>query len=91
MSPAGPISPIDMLYGHRAAMAAGNHYMAHKTGFTAKSLGRALRECGFAATVVERGGHYDLWALAYPERPPDGRLEADRRSCFPPPPVASVR
>ncbi|MDP4617407.1 MAG: methyltransferase domain-containing protein, partial [Burkholderiaceae bacterium] len=29
-SPAGPIAPLDILYGHRPAMAKGNLYMAHR-------------------------------------------------------------
>lgn len=29
-SPAGAIAPLDILYGHRASMAAGNTYMAHR-------------------------------------------------------------
>ena len=33
-SPAGPISPIDILYGHRGFIAQGNIFMAHKCGFT---------------------------------------------------------
>ena len=36
-SPAGPITPLDILYGHRPSIANGNHFMAHKCGFTAKS------------------------------------------------------
>jgi hypothetical protein len=32
-SPAGPISAIDILYGHRGYIAQGNIYMAHKCGF----------------------------------------------------------
>jgi len=38
VSPAGPISPIDILYGHRPPMARGNLYMAHRCGFTQKVL-----------------------------------------------------
>lgn len=34
ISPAGPIAPIDILFGHRPQIAAGKHYMAHKCGFT---------------------------------------------------------
>lgn len=30
VSPAGPIAPIDILYGHRPAMAKGNLYIAHR-------------------------------------------------------------
>ena len=33
-SAAGPVSPLDMLYGFRPAMARGNLYMAHHGGFT---------------------------------------------------------
>jgi predicted O-linked N-acetylglucosamine transferase (SPINDLY family)/ubiquinone/menaquinone biosynthesis C-methylase UbiE len=84
ISPAGPISPIDILYGHRPAMAAGNLYMAHKTGFTAKSLERALKEIGFATVIVERGMYFDLWALAYPEAISAERIELDRTGCLPP-------
>ena len=37
-SPAGPISPIDILFGHRTFIARGNEYMAHKGGFTYSAL-----------------------------------------------------
>src|SRR4029077_18530152 len=40
-SPAGPIAPIDTLWGLRTSLAQGNVYMAHKTGFTGRSLGTA--------------------------------------------------
>ncbi len=64
VSPAGPIAPIDMLYGFRPALAAGNLYMAHRTGFTAGSLDAALLEAGFAASAVRRDGNWALWAVA---------------------------
>ena len=83
VSPAGPIAPIDMLYGHRASLAKGNLYMAHKTGFTARSLARELEEGGFRAMVVEQGASFDLWALAYPEAPTQERIESERNACFP--------
>jgi SAM-dependent methyltransferase len=31
VSSAGPVAPIDMIYGHRAAIACGMHFMAHRT------------------------------------------------------------
>ena len=43
-SPAGPIAPIDMLYGLRSALARGNLYMAHRSGFTLKVLVATLRD-----------------------------------------------
>lgn len=63
-SPAGPISAIDMVFGHRRSIAAGNGFMAHRTGFSARSLSEALRRAGFSDTRVQRGRSYDLWALA---------------------------
>lgn len=64
-SPAGPIAPIDMLYGHRAAIARGNHFMAHRTGFTAKSLTAALARAGFVEIKTQRDTEgYNLWASA---------------------------
>lgn len=83
ISPAGPIAPIDILYGHRAAMERGNLYMAHKTGFTARSMDRVLKESGFTATVVARGQNFDLWVLAYPSDVLTERVGRDRALCFP--------
>jgi predicted SAM-dependent methyltransferase len=47
VSPAGPIHPLDMLYGWRRSIAEGNLFMAHHTGFTARTLDQALRRAGF--------------------------------------------
>lgn len=63
-SPAGPITPLDMLFGHQASQARGNHHMAHRTGFTAERLGRKLAEAGFAEVRVRPGQSFDLWAIA---------------------------
>ncbi|MBW6400655.1 class I SAM-dependent methyltransferase [Roseomonas sp. HJA6] len=65
VSPAGPIAPLDMLYGHGAAIAAGNHFMAHRTGFTARTLDAALRGAGFGTVRVIRDNAFALWATAY--------------------------
>jgi SAM-dependent methyltransferase len=66
MAPAGPIAPLDILYGHRPPMASGNLYMAHRCGFTQKVLSGTLQACGFLSTAVRRREHpyYDLWAVA---------------------------
>ena len=64
-SPAGPITPLDILYGHGAALAAGHHYMAHKTGFTLKTLTQALHSAGFSTSAGKRRQRgLDLWVLA---------------------------
>lgn len=65
VSSAGPIAPLDILYGHRASMSRGNLYMAHKGGFSAKSLIAALKQAGFKSVGgLARPAHFDLWAAA---------------------------
>ena len=64
-SQAGPITPLDILYGHGAALQAGFHFMAHKTGFTEKSLKQELMSAGFSNLASKRRIRgLDLWALA---------------------------
>lgn len=64
-SPAGPITPLDILYGHRASMQRGNLYMAHRCGFTRDVLTGTLKEAGFASVIsMARTQHFDLWAFA---------------------------
>jgi ubiquinone/menaquinone biosynthesis C-methylase UbiE len=65
-SPAGPIAPIDILYGYRPAMAKGNLFMAHRCGFTEKTLVDTLQAAGFATIASKRRANpcYDLWAAA---------------------------
>jgi predicted SAM-dependent methyltransferase len=67
ISPVGPITTRDMLFGHSASIARGNVYMAHNTGFTCASLGCLLVEAGFSTVLVKRDT-FDLWALALRER-----------------------
>jgi predicted SAM-dependent methyltransferase len=59
----GPITPVDILYGHRASMKAGNLYMAHRCGFTKKVLASSLSSAGFDAGVIARPTYFDLWAV----------------------------
>jgi ubiquinone/menaquinone biosynthesis C-methylase UbiE len=68
MSPSGPICPVDMLYGFRKSLAAGNLFMAHKMGFTRKTLSQHLLRAGFAAVTAQRDG-FDLFALGYCSKP----------------------
>ena len=64
MSPSGPISALDMIYGHAASLALGNRFMAHKTGFTARTLMQLLIDASFAGVTLQRVG-FALWARAY--------------------------
>ena len=59
----GPIAPLDILYGHRASMKAGNLYMAHRCGFTKNVLASTLSMAGFDAGVRARPQNFDLWAV----------------------------
>lgn len=63
-SPAGPITPLDMLFGHQASLARGNNYMAHRTGYTPERLRNVLVDADFAEVRVMRGNAFDLWAVA---------------------------
>jgi predicted SAM-dependent methyltransferase len=62
-SPAGPIRPLDMLYGHSRAIEEGRVYMAHRTGFTAERLGNLLLMAGFT-TVSITTENFEVCALA---------------------------
>jgi len=77
-SSVGPISPLDILYGHRPALSKGNHYMAHRCGFTKKVLMGVLTAAGFPQTLVmqREAPFFDLWALASNSR----RTEDELRS-----------
>ena len=68
----GPISPIDILYGHRGFIAQGNEYMAHKGGFTYSVLDRAFYEAGFSARVGGRRPEtWDLFLVAFKQEKSD--------------------
>ncbi|MDB5814914.1 MAG: hypothetical protein JWN23_2031 [Rhodocyclales bacterium] len=64
VSPAGPISAIDIMYGHQADIQRGNIFMAHKTAFTAQTLSTELMSVGFVGSVVARDQVFGLHALA---------------------------
>ena len=63
---AGPIAPLDILYGLRTSMARGNLYMAHRCGFTQKVLTSTLHAAGFNSVCAAARGapYFDLWACA---------------------------
>jgi len=76
-SPAGPITPLDILYGHGVSMASGNLFMAHKTGFSAKTLAHSILHAGFAGVKVIRDKkNFSLWAKAYKQKPEEEESKA---------------
>lgn len=65
VAPSGPISAIDILYGHRGFIANGNKFMAHKCGFTARVLDATFDAAGFVKRAgLRRPEIYELWILA---------------------------
>lgn len=75
VAPAGPIAPLDILYGHRPQLAEGNLFMAHHTGFTLKTLVAAARAAGFSSAIGERHDAFlALWVLASKSPLPEEEL-----------------
>jgi predicted SAM-dependent methyltransferase len=65
VSQSGPITPLDMIFGHTASLARGNQFMAHRTGFTARTLHKLLIESGFVEVTLRQCAAFDLWATGY--------------------------
>ena len=83
-SPAGPIAPLDILFGHRPSLARGNLYMAHRCGFTQKVLRNTLLAAGFQSVVtMERPRVFDLWALATKQQVTEERIRELAQLHFP--------
>lgn len=69
-SRSGPISVRDVLYGLGSAIASGKVYFAHKTGFTMRSLRKALDASGFAEVhELQPLGGYELRVAAFHSTP----------------------
>ena len=80
-SPAGDITPLDMLYGLRTALSSGQHYMAHKTGFTVKTLSQYFFSAGFK-TVTYSQSYYAINMAAYAGDVDTVTLEGDKALLF---------
>ncbi len=64
-SPTGAIFALDVMYGHAAAIQRGETYMAHRTGFSQRTLGLHAQAAGFARVAVRaRPQKFDLWMVA---------------------------
>jgi hypothetical protein len=80
----GPISPLDILYGYRPALAQGNLFMAHRGGFTSQTLMNALTEAGFAVVTIQREPRsFSLWAIAFASPPSEQELMEAQYAMFP--------
>lgn len=83
-SASGPIAPLDVIYGFRGSTRSGNHFMAHRCGFTLDALLQTLRECGFGAAAGFRSAeHFALWTVARKDALSDAEITKFLRSIFP--------
>ena len=62
-TPAGKVTPLDAIFCFGPALAAGNLFMAHHTGFTPRSLDAALRHAGFGHVGLYQG-QWEFLAVA---------------------------
>jgi SAM-dependent methyltransferase len=63
-SPGGPVSALDIIFGHHDTLRDGNVFMCHKSGFSARTLYHALISAGFVTAQVARTP-FTLWAIGY--------------------------
>ena len=85
LSPAGPIAPMDIVFGFRPDIAAGKLHMAHKCGFTQATLTEVLQDAGFGsiATIRRPDPYFDLWALALANNQSEQYLRTEAAKYFP--------
>jgi SAM-dependent methyltransferase len=77
-SPAGPVTPHDILFGFGAAIASGRVSMAHRCGFTPTMLQRAFEPVLFGEVLLRRrAAHLELVALARVTPSPDHEQSQD--------------
>ena len=72
-SAAGPITPVDILYGFQKAILSGKRHMTHHSIFSLKQLGILLRDAGFSDIRVHRRG-YVIHASAYKHSAESGKF-----------------
>ena len=85
-SPAGPISPIDIIYGNRQEIAEGNEYMTKKCGFTYSVLNMVFSEAGFKARYGGRIAFNgaELVLVAFKQKKSEEEIKKIANPFFPP-------
>jgi SAM-dependent methyltransferase len=63
-SPAGPVTPHDMFYGHGPSIAQGDTNMAHRCGFTPTVVVNLMNQVGFAEFLIRRLASLELVVVA---------------------------
>ena len=55
-SPMGPITPLDVLFGHGGMIAqSGQDFYAHRTGFSSRTLANVVEASGFSPMFCQQG------------------------------------
>jgi hypothetical protein len=83
-SPAGPISPIDVLFGNRNALAKGNQFMAKKSCFTYSVLNNLFGQVGFKSRYggrVQNGR--ELFLVAFKQHKSENEIKKIADPFFP--------
>lgn len=76
MAGANPITFHDVLYGWGLYVSEDNMHYCHKTGFSEKSLAKALTKAGFATVLTARDGYANLQAFAFVGKPTKAQRKA---------------
>jgi SAM-dependent methyltransferase len=63
-SPAGDITVLDIIYGHRDSIIVDGDHMAHRSGFTEEYFAKHLLDAGFAEVRTQTSSSVDFWTLA---------------------------
>lgn len=83
-SPAGPIAPLDILFGHRSALSKGNLHMAHRSGYSDAALRDLLSSVGFSSVAtLTIPSKFELWSIATKSPCARAEMEALARVHFP--------
>jgi ubiquinone/menaquinone biosynthesis C-methylase UbiE len=71
----GPITPMDILYGHISSVAKGNDYMAHKGGFTYSVLNDVFLHAGFKMNFGGRVSGWNLFIVSFKQLKSDKEIK----------------
>ena len=82
-SASGPITPMDILYGHIASIAQGNDYMAHKCGFTYSLLNDVFLSAGFKINVGGQMPGWNLFIVSFKQLKSDDEIKKIAEPFFP--------
>lgn len=75
-APAGPITPLDILYGYRPALAGGKTEYACRCGFTSRALIGTLSQAGFGSVWAARNPEtFSIAAIASKEKQSEARMK----------------